>query len=122
MITAIDHVVLTARSPEATAAFFGRALGLPAVRFGADRLALQVGAQKINRQRLGQETRNHAGIGSGDLCLLTDTPLDAVAERLAREGVAILEGPVARSGARGPMQSLYFTDPDGNLIEVSRYA
>jgi catechol 2,3-dioxygenase-like lactoylglutathione lyase family enzyme len=121
MITGIDHVVLTVRDPEAAAAFYERALGLPIVRFGEGRLALQAGAQKINLQPLGFETRNHAAIGSGDICLLTEASLEAVRARLETGGIAILEGPVTRTGARGPIASLYFTDPDGNLIEVSRY-
>lgn len=121
MITGIDHLVLTVRSPEASAAFFARALGLQPIRFGAGRLALRVGAQKINLQTLGQEQRNHACIGSGDLCLLTEAPLTEVAQRLTAEGIAIVEGPVQKSGARGPITSVYFNDPDGNLIEISRY-
>ncbi len=119
MITAIDHVVLTVRDPEAAAAFYARVLGLEVVRFGAGRIALQVGAQKINLQVLGQETRNHAGIGSGDLCLLTDWMPAQVMARLDAEGVAVQEGPVQKTGAQGPITSVYFTDPDGNLIEVS---
>lgn len=121
MITAIDHLVLTVRSPEASVAFFARVLGLETIRFGKGRLALKVGDQKINLQTLGQETRNHACIGSGDLCLLTDEPLTNIEARLAAEHIAILEGPVQKSGARGPIQSVYFNDPDGNLIEISRY-
>ena len=78
MITGIDHVVLTVRNPEASAAFFARAVGLQPVRFGAGRMALQTGDQKINLQTLGQETRNHAAIGCGDLCLLTDHPPEAL--------------------------------------------
>lgn len=121
MISSIDHLVLTVRSPEASVEFYGRALGLEAIRFGAGRLALRVGAQKINLQTLGQEVRNHACIGSGDLCLLTELPLKTVMERLAEVGISIIEGPVQKSGARGPITSVYFNDPDGNLIEVSRY-
>lgn len=121
MITGIDHVVLTVRNPEASAAFFARALGLQPVRFGAGRLALQTGDQKINLQTLGQETRNHAAIGCGDLCLLTDHPPEAVLARLAAAGVSVVEGPVIKAGARGTFTSIYFNDPDGNLIEVSRY-
>lgn len=121
MIEAIDHLVLTVRDPEAAAAFYGRALGLQTVRFGADRIALQVGAQKINLQRLGQETRNHACIGSGDLCLITQDPLDKILAHLATQAIAIVEGPVEKTGAKGPFLSVYFNDPDGNLIEVSRY-
>jgi len=121
MITAIDHLVLTVRSPQASVEFFARALGLEPIQFGAGRLALRVGNQKINLQTLGQEVRNHACIGSGDLCLLTDTPLANVAARLTSEGIAIVEGPVQKTGARGPITSVYFNDPDGNLIEISRY-
>jgi len=121
LVSAIDHVVLTVRDPEAAADFHARALALRRIDFGTGRIALQVGAQKINLQSLGQETRNHAGIGAGDICLLTDRPLADVAARLKAQGVEILEGPVARSGARGPIASLYFADPDGNLVEVATY-
>lgn len=121
MITAIDHLVLTVRSPEAAVAFYARALGLEPISFGTGRLALRVGTQKINLQTLGQEVRNHACIGSGDLCLLTDTPLTEVIAQLTEAGIAIVEGPVQKSGAQGPIVSVYFNDPDGNLIEISRY-
>jgi catechol 2,3-dioxygenase-like lactoylglutathione lyase family enzyme len=121
MIAAIDHLVLTVRSPEASVAFYGRALGLERIEFGEGRLALRAGDQKINLQTLGQETRNHACIGSGDLCLIAAVPLDQVQARLAAEDIAIVEGPVRKSGARGPITSIYFNDPDGNLIEISRY-
>ncbi|CAM4115412.1 VOC family protein [Palleronia rufa] len=116
LVTAIDHVVLTVRAPEAAADFHARALALRRIDFGTGRIAL-----KINLQSLGQETRNHAGIGAGDICPLTDRPLADVAARLKAQGVEILEGPVARSGARGPIASLYFADPDGNLVEVATY-
>jgi catechol 2,3-dioxygenase-like lactoylglutathione lyase family enzyme len=121
VITGIDHVVLTVRDPEASAAFFARVLGLAPVRFGSGRLALQVGRQKINLQSLGQETRNHAAIGCGDLCLLTDLSVSAVLSRLGENGVPVIEGPVTKTGALGAFTSVYFNDPDGNLIEVSRY-
>jgi catechol 2,3-dioxygenase-like lactoylglutathione lyase family enzyme len=121
MITGIDHVVLTVRNPDVSAAFFARVLGLQIIRFGEGRLALQTGQQKINLQTLGQETRNHAAIGCGDLCLLTDMPVDAVVTKLADNGVPVIEGPVTRTGARGSFTSVYFNDPDGNLIEISRY-
>lgn len=119
MITAIDHIVLTVRDIDATCDFYARVLDLPMVNFAGGRRALQVGAQKINLQTLGQETRNHAAIGCGDLCLLTSWTPDQVIDRLTAQGVAIAEGPVARTGAAGPIISIYFNDPDGNLIEVS---
>ena len=122
MIHAIDHIVLTVRNIERAVSFYRRVLGLEAVTFAQGRRALQVGDQKINLQTLGQETRNFAGIGSGDLCLLTDlAPKDVVA-RLEAENVPIVEGPVEKTGARGPITSVYFNDPDGNLIEVSSYS
>ncbi|OBU86303.1 VOC family protein [Chromobacterium subtsugae] len=122
MISHIDHIVLTVRDIEAAVAFYQRALKLEAVSFGNGRRALRFGNQKINLQTLGQETRNHAAIGSGDLCLITHLPLAEVAEHLKREGVAIVEGPITRSGAMGTITSVYFNDPDGNLIEVSTYS
>lgn len=121
MITGIDHVVLTVRDPDTAADFFARVLGVEAVTFGAGRRALRFGDQKINLQSLGQETRNHAAIGAGDLCLLTDWPTEQVIARLQAEGVTIVEGPVTKSGARGAITSIYFNDPDGNLIEIAHY-
>ncbi|MFB9157234.1 VOC family protein [Chromobacterium violaceum] len=122
MISHIDHIVLTVRDIEAAVDFYRRALKLEAVTFGNGRRALRFGNQKINLQTLGQETRNHAAIGSGDLCLIASVPLTAVIEHLKREGVAIVEGPITRSGAMGPITSVYFNDPDGNLVEVSSYS
>ncbi len=122
MIHAIDHIVLTVRDIDRSVEFFARVLGLRAVTFAGGRRALQVGAQKINLQNLGQETRNFAGIGSGDICLLTSKTPDDVLAKLAAEDVDVLEGPVQKTGAQGPITSIYFNDPDGNLIEVSSYA
>ena len=121
MITGIDHIVLTVRDVEATIAFFEAALGVEAVTFAGTRRALVVGDQKINLQTLGQETRNHAVIGSGDVCLITEATPEQVIARVEAAGGMIVEGPVAKSGARGPITSVYFNDLDGNLIEVSSY-
>ena len=121
MIKAIDHIVLTVRDIESAVAFYKHVLDLPAVEFAGGRRALVLGDQKINLQILGQETRNFAGIGSGDVCLLTDKTPDAVVAHLNAKGVLIVEGPVQKTGARGPITSVYFNDPDGNLIEISSY-
>jgi catechol 2,3-dioxygenase-like lactoylglutathione lyase family enzyme len=121
-ILSLDHLVLTVRSIEATCAFYTRVLGLEAVTFGAGRKALAFGAQKINLHEQGKEFEPKAAQptpGSADLCFLTDAPLSEVVERLNALGVPILEGPVARTGAVGPLRSVYFRDPDANLIEVS---
>ena len=121
MIRAIDHVVLTVRDPDRAAAFYARVLGMEPVTFGSGRRALRFGSQKINLHRLGQETRNHTGIGSGDLCLLTDWPVGRILAHLAAEGVEVIEGPATKDGALGPITSVYFRDEDGNLIEIARY-
>lgn len=121
MISHLDHLVLTVSDIERAVAFYQRVLHLEPVTFANGRRALRFGRQKINLQLLGQETRNHARVGSGDLCLITNWPLAEVIAHLQREQVEILEGPVQKSGAMGPIESLYFNDPDGNLIEVSQY-
>ncbi len=121
MIDAIDHVVLTVADPAAAAAYYQRVLGMQAVTFGNGRRAVRFGDHKINLQTLGDEARNHAATGSGDLCLLTEWQVDRTLDHLKREAVEILQGPVTRSGARGPITSIYFNDPDGNLIEIGRY-
>lgn len=121
MISHIDHIVLTVADIERSVAFYARVLGMEPVTFGNGRRALQFGQQKINLQTLGMEPRNHAAVGAGDVCLITDWPTERVLARLAAEGVPVLEGPVMKSGAQGPIESVYFNDPDGHLIEVSRY-
>ena len=121
MITHFDHIVLTVSDIERSAAFYERVLKMQAISFANGRRGLKFGKQKINLQTLGQETRNRAAVGSGDVCLITDWSLDAVIVHLEAEHVEILEGPVEKSGATGPIQSVYFNDPDNNLIEVSVY-
>jgi catechol 2,3-dioxygenase-like lactoylglutathione lyase family enzyme len=121
MIERFDHIVLTVADIERAVAFYVRVLGMRAVSFGERRRAVAFGRQKINLQTLGQESRNHAATGSGDLCLVSGWPMQRVLAHLEREHVSILEGPVERAGALGPMQSVYFNDPDDNLVEVSVY-
>lgn len=126
MIQSLDHLVLTVADIEATVAFYTRALGMEAVRFGPERRwALHFGSQKINLHQAGAEFEPKAARptpGSADLCFLSDVPLDRVAQRLEAAGVAVEEGPVRRSGAAGSLLSLYIRDPDGNLIEISSRA
>jgi catechol 2,3-dioxygenase-like lactoylglutathione lyase family enzyme len=121
-IRALDHVVLTVRDVERTLSFYEHALGMRAVTFGEGRRALAFGDQKLNLHQAGQEFEPKAHLptpGSADFCLLTDEPLDDVVAHLRRSGVAIELGPVAKTGARRPLRSIYFRDPDGNLIEVA---
>lgn len=124
-IDRIDHIVLTVASIEATCAFYTRALGMEAVTFGAGRKALAFGRQKFNLHEAGKEFEPKARVpmpGAIDLCLITETPMAEVVAHLQRAGVTIDEGPVTKTGATGPILSVYFRDPDGNLVEVSNYA
>lgn len=123
-IDRIDHVVLTVRSIEATCDFYSRVLGMQVVTFADDRKALAFGRQKFNLHRAGHEFEPKADApttGSADVCLITTTPLVDVVTHLAACSVPIIEGPVRKTGATGPIRSVYFRDPDRNLIEVSNY-
>lgn len=123
-IERIDHLVLTVASIAATCEFYQRVLGMEVRAFGDGRKALHFGQQKINLHEVGKEIEPKppaAAPGAGDLCLITAEPIDAVLRHLAACGVAPLQGPVRRSGALGPITSVYFYDPDRNLIEVARY-
>jgi len=123
-IDALDHIVLTVRDVEATLAFYARVLGMQEVTFGGGRKALAFGLQKINLHHAGSEYVPHARHpvpGSADVCFITSTPLAEAMQHVRACGVAIEEGPVPKTGARGPISSFYFRDPDGNLVEVSNY-
>jgi len=120
----LDHLVLTVADVEASMAFYSRVLGMEPVDFGDGRRALAFGDQKINLHPATRPLEPHASVpspGSADLCLLADTPIPNVVEHLRRCNVAVETGPVRRTGARGPITSVYIRDPDGNLIELSRY-
>lgn len=118
----LDHVVLTARDLTETCNFYRRVLGMRLEAFGNGRLALLYGDQKINLHEAGREFEPKADRptpGGLDLCFTTRTPIEAVVAHLRAAGVSILEGPVERTDARARLMSVYFRDPDGNLIEVS---
>ena len=127
----IDHVVLTWRDVAATLRFYTEVLGMKEVTFGNDRKALSFGRQKLNLHPLGQVPDPASGHvaaiaraptpGSLDLCFIVAEPLGAVAAHLAACGVPVEEGPVTRTGALGPIRSVYVRDPDGNLVELANY-
>jgi catechol 2,3-dioxygenase-like lactoylglutathione lyase family enzyme len=122
MISSLDHLVLTVRDIAATCAFYERALGMRTERFGGGRTALHFGTQKINLHPLENDIKTKARVptpGSGDLCFLAAVPIAEVVARLQAAGVAIELGPVERTGATGPIMSVYCRDPDGNLVEVA---
>ena len=125
-VKSLDHLVLTVSDMDATILFYTTCLGMRAESFrpadGTVRNALVFGAQKINLHQAGAEFEPKARVpqsGSGDLCFLTDRPVSDWIEHLQGRGVTVEEGPVQRTGAQGPIRSIYLRDPDGNLIELS---
>jgi catechol 2,3-dioxygenase-like lactoylglutathione lyase family enzyme len=123
-INRLDHLVLTVNDMEATCAFYKRVLGMEVVVFGGGRKALSFGTQKINLHQKGKEYEPKAlkpTPGSGDLCFITSVPITEVIAHLNSCKVEIIEGPTRRAGAVGPIISVYFRDPDLNLVEVSSY-
>ncbi len=122
-VTGLDHVVLTVRDLDRTIDFYEGALGMRAISFAQGRRrALLFGDQKINLHRLGDEFLPNASVarpGTADLCFLIETPLDQAVAHLEARGVDIEHGPAEADGARGPLRSVWFRDPDGNLVEVA---
>jgi catechol 2,3-dioxygenase-like lactoylglutathione lyase family enzyme len=127
MIDRVDHIVLTTRDKDACIRFYSEVLGMKLEKFRTpteERLALKFGAQKINLHEWGKEftPRAHVAVpGSLDLCFIASTSLDEVIQRLKNNNIAILEGPVSKTGAKGPIRSVYVRDPDLNLVEISVY-
>ena len=125
LVERIDHVVLTVASVAVTVAFYARTLGLTGREDAGRPTALHFGTAKINLHQVDRTFEPKAvrpTPGSADLCLVTTRPIETVVARIHAAGVAIEVGPVQRTGALGAMTSVYFRDPDGNLVEVSRYA
>ena len=129
MIERLDHLVLTTAHPDACIDFYVRVLGMDLERFTGgtppvERMAFRFGRQKINLHVKGAEftPRAHLPVpGSIDLCLIADRPLEQVIAHLTAVQWPIIEGPVQRTGATGPIRSVYLRDPDLNLIEISEY-
>ena len=126
-IDRIDHLVLNVKDVEITAAWYQRVLGMEREEFGPKhRTALKFGGQKINVRPADADPGSWpTGVselpGGADLCFVTAAPPDMVIGHLHECGVTVVEGPVQREGALGPMQSAYCRDPDGNLIEIATY-
>ncbi len=124
MIVGIDHLVITVSDLERTVSFCTQVLGLTCVREQGRPTAVLFGSQKINvhqKDHTFEPKALHPTPGSADFCLVTDRPLADWLGDLQRRGVALELGPVERTGARGRMNSIYFRDPDNNLIEIGKY-
>jgi catechol 2,3-dioxygenase-like lactoylglutathione lyase family enzyme len=124
MIDHIDHIVLTTRDTEGCIRFYTRVLGMELESFGENRLALSFGSQKINLHEWGKEFTPRAHVaapGTLDLCFIAAVSLEEVMEKLNKEKIRIIAGPVTKTGARGPIRSVYVRDPDLNLVEISVY-
>lgn len=123
-IDRLDHLVLTVKDIDITCDFYQKVMGMEVVTFKGNRKALTFGNQKINLHQVGKEFEPKANIptsGSADLCFISKTSLNEVDAHLKSCGVNVIEGPIERTGATGAIISLYFRDPDLNLIEVSNY-
>jgi catechol 2,3-dioxygenase-like lactoylglutathione lyase family enzyme len=121
-VTHLDHLVLTVANIDVTCGFYERVMGMKRAMFGAGRVALHFGNQKINlhaADNLPDPNVKHPTRGSADLCFITTTPIGDVVAHLEACGVRVIEGPGLRSGARANLTSVYFYDPDENLIEVA---
>jgi catechol 2,3-dioxygenase-like lactoylglutathione lyase family enzyme len=124
MLDRLDHLVMTVRDLDTTCTFYQRVLGMEVVTFGAGRKALAFGRQRINLHLAGHEFEpkaEHPTPGSADLCFIATVPISQIITHLNVCEVAILEGPVPRTGALGDMISVYFRDPDLNLLEIASY-
>ena len=121
-IKKLDHFVLTVRNIEKTISFYSKVLGMQKEVFGQERVSLKYEDQKINLHEYGNEIEPKANKpvpGSADLCFITKTPIDEAISHITGLGIEIELGPVERTGAKGPLLSFYFRDPDKNLIEVA---
>ena len=127
MIDHIDHIVLTTRDRDGCIHFYAEVLGMELTRFRTpteERLAFSFGAQKINVHEWGREFTPRAHVaapGTLDLCFIAAVSLEEVMEKLKKEKIQIIEGPVMKTGAQGPIRSVYVRDPDLNLVEISVY-
>ena len=123
-IVRLDYLVLTANNINITTDFYRHYFGIETINFQDGRAALKIGHQKINLNEVDHETDPKAAYptpGSGDICLISDTPIDNLLDEFEKNNLPIVLGPVIRTGAEGKIRSIYVRDPDQNLIEISNY-
>lgn len=119
-VTGFDHIVLCVRDVAETRGFYERVLGMVAREERPGKYSLEFGSNKISLQdaATSPDIARDTLPGSGNFCLLSDTPVAEWRTHLAAHGVEIVADGL-RDGATGTIDSLYFKDPDGNLVEVS---
>jgi catechol 2,3-dioxygenase-like lactoylglutathione lyase family enzyme len=120
-VRALDHIVIVVNDVPATRRFYERVLGMEAREERPGKWSLHFGANKISLQdaRSAPELARPTVPGSGNFCVLTDEPVERLADALRARGIEVVAGPAEREGATGKILSVYFRDPDGNLVEVS---
>lgn len=124
MIDRLDHLVLTVANLEGTKAFYCGVLEMGFEVFGEGRPALTFGRSKINLHIQGRELEPRALLakpGTADLCFILSSDLVELQNKLKAASIPVLQGPVSRTGATGPITSIYVRDPDLNLIELATY-
>ncbi|KPA20014.1 Virulence protein [Shimia sp. SK013] len=124
-VTSLDHLVLSVTDIARTIIFYTDVLGMQVEQFtpadGSTRWALKFGEQKINLHDASTPFAPHAtkvASGTADLCFLTGSDIADWQTHLETLQVLIEDGPIKRTGAQGPILSIYIRDPDGNLIEI----
>lgn len=120
----IDHILMTVASVKRTSKFYNEKLGMEVITFADNRKALKFGKHIIKLHPLGHEIEPKARNthpGSADICLITNTPIHTVRQELIAKGIVLISDVVVRTGAKGNINSIYFHDPDGNLLEISNY-
>lgn len=123
-LTQFDHIVITCQDLAKSAAFYRDVLGMKLDELSDGRVEAHFGSHKINLQPAGVQYGPPSNAGrtwTGNICIIAEEPVQEIAKDLIFSGVTIEEGPVRKIGAMGPIQSIYFRDPDENLIEISNY-
>ena len=127
MLLNIDHVVITVSDIDKTIDFYSNILGMELQEFSSStdnvkRKSLKFGKQKINLHEASKPFKPHANNpipGAIDICFLSEINIDDWIKIFNKFNIKIEDGPVKKTGANGPISSIYVRDPDKNLIEIS---
>ncbi len=123
----IDHVVITVKDLNKTIDFYTNTLGMKLEKFSSSlnnqiRYAVSFGSQKINIHEENKPLKPNAlnpSSGSMDICFISQNKINDWMHHLEKKEINIEIGPEQKTGALGPILSIYIRDPDFNLIEIS---